>query len=170
MREIGVGERVGYDGLWTSRRVSRIATLGIGYADGYPRLAGTARQCGSMASAVALVGRVSMDSISVDVTDCAEVAIGDEAMLWGPDCRRRTIAQCAGTVSYELLARIGTAGHPRIRRLAGVMNINTSTLAGVATIEIARPEKKNALTQAMYQAMAEAIAAAARGYVLCAHC
>ncbi len=107
VREIGIGQRVGYDGLWTSRRVSRIATLGIGYADGYPRLAGNGTPVWIKGQRVALVGRVSMDSISIDVTDCAEVAIGDEAVLWGPDLPVATIAQCAGTVSYDLLSRVG---------------------------------------------------------------
>jgi alanine racemase len=48
-----------------------------------------------------------MDSISVDVTDCAEVAVGDEAVLWGPPLPAATIAERAGTVSYELFTRLG---------------------------------------------------------------
>jgi alanine racemase len=107
VREIGVGESVGYDGLWTSQRTSRIATVGIGYADGYPRLAGNGTPVWIKGQCAALVGRVSMDSISVDVTDCAEVALGDEAVLWGPPLPAATIAERAGTVSYELFTRLG---------------------------------------------------------------
>ena len=107
VREIGIGESVGYDGLWTSRCPSRIATVGIGYADGYPRLAGNGTPVWIKGQRAALVGRVSMDSISIDVTDCAEVAVGDEAVLWGPELPVATIAECARTVSYELFTRIG---------------------------------------------------------------
>jgi alanine racemase len=107
VRDIAVGESVGYDGLWTSQRASRIATVGIGYADGYPRRAGNGTPVWINGQRAALVGRVSMDSISIDVTDCAEVAIGDEAVLWGPQLPVATIAECAGTVSYELFTRLG---------------------------------------------------------------
>jgi alanine racemase len=107
VREIGIGESVGYDGLWTSQRASRIATVGIGYADGYPRLAGNGTPVWIKGQCAALVGRVSMDSISIDITDCGEVALGDEAVLWGPQLPAATIAECAGTVSYELFTRLG---------------------------------------------------------------
>jgi alanine racemase len=107
VREIGIGESVGYDGLWTSQRASRIATVGIGYADGYPRQARNGTPVWIKGQRAELVGRVSMDSISIDVTDCDEVALGDEAVLWGPQLPAATIAECAGTVSYELFTRLG---------------------------------------------------------------
>jgi alanine racemase len=107
VRDIGVGESVGYDGRWTSERPSRIATVGIGYADGYPRHArnGTPVLIGGRLAG--LVGRVSMDSIGVDVTDCDAVAVGEEATLWGPDLPVGVIADCAQTNSYQLLAALG---------------------------------------------------------------
>jgi len=81
--------------------------VGIGYADGYPRLARNGTPVWIKGQCVELVGRVSMDSISIDITDCAEVALGDEAVLWGPQLPAATIAECAGTVSYELFTRLG---------------------------------------------------------------
>ena len=107
LRDVGEGECVGYDGCWTSTRASRIATVGIGYADGYPRHArnGTPVRFGS--GLASLVGRVSMDSIGVDVTDCDGVAVGEEATLWGADPPVGTIADCAQTNSYQLLAGLG---------------------------------------------------------------
>ncbi|HEY6451679.1 MAG TPA: alanine racemase [Steroidobacteraceae bacterium] len=102
VREIAAGESVGYDGRWTSARPSRIATVGIGYADGYPRHAGSGTPVWINGQRVALVGRVSMDMISIDVTDCGSVALGDEAVLWGPELPAATIAECAQTASYEL--------------------------------------------------------------------
>jgi len=107
LREIGVGESVGYDGCWTSERPSRIATVGIGYADGYPRHARNGTPLLIGAQPASLAGRVSMDSIGVDVTDCGAVAIGDEATLWGSALPIRAIADCAQTNSYQLLAGLG---------------------------------------------------------------
>jgi alanine racemase len=102
LREIGSGESVGYDGCWSSDRPSRIATVGIGYGDGYPRHAGNGTPVLVNAQRAKLVGRVSMDSITIDVTDCNRVAVGDEVLLWGPELPAATIAECARTASYEL--------------------------------------------------------------------
>jgi alanine racemase len=113
LRDIGSGESVGYDGCWRSQRPSRIATIAIGYADGYPRHArnGTPVRIGGQLAA--LVGRVSMDSIGVDVTDCGSVAVGDEATLWGQDLPVGQVAECAQTNSYQLLASVS----PRVTRV-----------------------------------------------------
>lgn len=113
LREIGTGESVGYDGCWTSGRPSRIATVGIGYADGYPRHAKNGTPVGVNADTGALVGRVSMDSLAVDVTDCGRVSVGDQAMLWGPELPAARIATSADTISYELF----TSLNQRVRRV-----------------------------------------------------
>jgi len=107
VRDIGSGESVGYDGCWTAPRASRIATLGFGYADGYPRHAVNGTPVWIRGQRVPLVGRVSMDSITIDVSDCAGVAVGDEAMLWGPELPAAIIAESARTASYELFTGIG---------------------------------------------------------------
>lgn len=107
LRDIASGESVGYDGCWTSQRPSRIATLAIGYADGYPRHARNGTPVRIAGQAAALVGRVSMDSIGVDVTDCGSVAVGDEATLWGQDLPIGRVAECAQTISYQLLTAVG---------------------------------------------------------------
>jgi alanine racemase len=107
VRRIATGEAVGYDGLWVSARPSLIATVGIGYADGYPRHAAQGTPVWIGGRRAELVGRVSMDFIAVDVTDGAPVAPGDEAVLWGPELPVATVAECAGTASYELLTGIG---------------------------------------------------------------
>lgn len=106
IREIGPGESVGYCGCWTSTRVSRIGTLGIGYGDGYPRHARDGTPVWINEQVVPLVGRVSMDSLTVDLTDCGHLAVGDEAVLWGPELPATTIAECANTISYELFTSI----------------------------------------------------------------
>lgn len=107
VRDIEAGESVGYDGCWTAARPSRIATVGIGYGDGYPRHAANGTPVWIRGQRVPLVGRVSMDSITVDVTDCAGVAVGGEATLWGPELPAAVIAEWARTASYELLTGVG---------------------------------------------------------------
>lgn len=107
VRDIGIGESVGYDGCWTSQRPSRIATVGIGYGDGYPRQVGNGTPVWINGCRAELVGRVSMDTLGVDVTDCAQVSVGDEATLWGPQLPVATIAEHAGTSSYDLFTRLG---------------------------------------------------------------
>ncbi len=108
VRSISAGESVGYDGRWTSARASEIATIGIGYGDGYPRHAANGTPVSINGEIAPLVGRVSMDSITVDVSDCSKsVAVGDEAILWGAEPTVSRVAECAGTASYELLTRVG---------------------------------------------------------------
>ncbi len=107
VRTIPAGDAVGYDGCWTAARVSRIATLGIGYADGYPRHAPNGTPVWLEGATVALVGRVSMDSITIDVTDCAGVAVGSEATLWGAELPAAVIAERAATATYQLFTGIG---------------------------------------------------------------
>jgi len=107
LRQIGAGESVGYDSCWTAGRVSRIATLGIGYADGYPRQAPNGTPVWINGGTVPLVGRVSMDSITIDVTDRSDVAAGDEATLWGPELPAGLIAARVGTATYALFTGVG---------------------------------------------------------------
>jgi alanine racemase len=113
LRELSAGEAVGYNGRWTSARPSRIAMLGIGYGDGYPRHAKNGTPVWIDGRTAPLVGRVSMDSIAVDVTDCERVAIGDEAQLWGPQLSASLIATWADTISYALFTGV-TARVPRV--------------------------------------------------------
>ncbi|MGA8707306.1 MAG: alanine racemase [Steroidobacteraceae bacterium] len=107
VRAIPAGDSVGYDGCWTATRASRIATLGIGYADGYPRHVPNGTPVWINGATVALVGRVSMDSITIDVTDCGGIAVGDEAVLWGPELPAAVIAEKASTATYQLFTGIG---------------------------------------------------------------
>ena len=112
IREIGIGESVGYNGRWTSERPSLIGTVGIGYGDGYPRHARNGTPVWINKRLASLVGQVSMDSLTVDLTDCGHVVNGDDVLLWGPDLSAAMIAECAGTISYELF----TSVNPRVSR------------------------------------------------------
>ncbi|HEV7986152.1 MAG TPA: alanine racemase [Steroidobacteraceae bacterium] len=107
VRQVARGDSVGYDGCWTAERISRIATVGIGYADGYPRHAPNGTPVWINGRTAPLAGRVSMDSITIDVTDVADVSVGDEATLWGPELPAAIIAERARTATYELFTGLG---------------------------------------------------------------
>ena len=103
------GATVSYGGLWHAPRPSRIATLPIGYADGYPRhVTGAAALI--RGRRVPVVGAVCMDMLMIDVTDAPGSAVGDAVTLIGSDGAERIsvddLAGWAGTVSYEILCGI----------------------------------------------------------------
>lgn len=113
VRHVKAGDSVGYGGTWTAKRDSRIATVAIGYADGYPRHANNGTPVYIREQEVPLAGTVSMDMITIDVTDIAGVEVGDIAELWGPNLPVARIAKHANTISYDLLTGI-TARVPRV--------------------------------------------------------
>lgn len=113
LRDIQVGESVGYGATWTAARPSRIATVCIGYGDGYPRLAPAGTPVLVNGRRATLAGRVSMDMITVDVTDLPAVAIGDAVELWGECLPLAEVARHAGTIGYELTTRM-PARTPRV--------------------------------------------------------
>lgn len=106
VREIAAGECVGYGGSWQAQRPSRVATVTIGYGDGYPRTAANGTPVLINGRRAALAGRVSMDMITVDVTDLPPVAVGDPVILWGEGLPVGEVARHAGTIGYELLTRM----------------------------------------------------------------
>jgi alanine racemase len=106
IRDIGIGEAVGYNSRWISGCPSRIGTVGIGYGDGYPRHAGNGTPVWVREQSVPLAGQVSMDSLAIDLTACGRVAVGDEVGLWGAELPAATIAEYAGTISYELFTSL----------------------------------------------------------------
>ena len=108
VKRVPAGTSVSYDGLWRAPRETTIATVRIGYADGYRRgLTGTAA-AGLRGAPVPVVGRVCMDQLMVDVGD-AEVSVGERITLFGPGGpSAETLGRAIGTVSYEML--VGIAG------------------------------------------------------------
>jgi alanine racemase len=118
VRNVARGETVGYDGAWTAKRATRIAVVGIGYADGYLRAASTSDEAPGGAAIVAgkrcpLAGRVSMDLIAIDITDLPDAAArrGDFATLIGDDLNVDDVATAAGTIGYEVLTSLGRRYH-----------------------------------------------------------
>jgi alanine racemase len=108
IRPIETPQTVGYGATYAAAPPARLATVGIGYADGYPRALGNVG-CASVAGVrVPVVGRVSMDLLCLDITAApAGVAEGTLVDLIGPTVPIDEVAAAAGTISYELLTRLG---------------------------------------------------------------
>ena len=106
LRDVQVGDCIGYGATWCAERPSRIGVIAIGYGDGYPRSAKQGTPVLVAGSRVPLVGRVSMDMITVDLTDTEGVEIGSDVILWGEGLPAEEVAIHADTISYELLTGI----------------------------------------------------------------
>ncbi len=114
VRDIPKDTLVGYDLTWKAERNSRIATLAIGYGDGYPRQLSNTGHVVIDGVRCPVVGRVSMDLITVDITDVPYgVSTGDQAEIFGHALPIQELAENAGTIAYELLTNIG----PRTERI-----------------------------------------------------
>ena len=105
VKTVKQGEPVGYNETWRADKDSQIATIAIGYADGYPRHAGNGTPVLINDKYYPLAGRVSMDLITIDVSG-GNVRPGDTATLWGEGLPAETIAEHAGTISYHLFTGI----------------------------------------------------------------
>jgi alanine racemase len=113
VRNVGVGEAIGYNGIWRAKRRSRIVVAAVGYGDGYPRCMHAGAPVLIRGREVSVVGRVSMDMTMLDATDLPDVAVGDEVTLWGTGLPAERVAQFADTIAYELFCRVAE----RVRRV-----------------------------------------------------
>ncbi|MCQ8184954.1 alanine racemase [Parvularcula maris] len=104
--EVKPGEKVGYSHRFTAQRPTRLATLGIGYADGPPRSLLHRGKALLNGVRCPYAGAVSMDLLTVDVTDAGEIARGDWAEIFGPNLPVDELAEMAGTIGYELLTAV----------------------------------------------------------------
>ncbi len=112
IHDVEAGQSVGYGAVEKLAQRTRIATLGVGYADGYHRLAGSSDQkpggFGHIGEAyVPIVGRVSMDLITVDVGEAPEARVGDWVELIGHHIPLDDVAAHATTIGYEILTSLG---------------------------------------------------------------
>ena len=100
------GQSVGYGGSYTATRPCRIGVVAGGYADGYPRLAPYGTPVLVNGKKARLAGRVSMDMITVDITELPEAGVGTPVVLWGEGLPVDDVARAASTVGYELLCAV----------------------------------------------------------------
>jgi alanine racemase len=100
------GQQVGYGGRFSATRPMRVGVVACGYADGYPRHApdGTPIVVDGMRTRI--VGRVSMDMITVDLSELPNAGIGSPVVLWGEGLPADEVAASAGTISYELFCAL----------------------------------------------------------------
>jgi alanine racemase len=101
------GDQIGYAGSYTCPEPMPVGVVAIGYGDGYPRHAATGTPMLINGVECPLIGRVSMDMLTVDLRACPEVALGTEITLWGKGLSVERVAEKAGTIGYELLCSVG---------------------------------------------------------------
>lgn len=106
VNQVERGDTVGYGATWTAPGPARIGVVSIGYGDGYPRHAPNGTPVAVDGERTRLVGRVSMDMITVDLTDLPRVDVGSEVELWGDTVDVDEVARACGTISYELFCQV----------------------------------------------------------------
>ncbi|MGM0441044.1 MAG: alanine racemase [Elusimicrobiota bacterium] len=110
LKEVSKGTPVSYGGTWVAPRKSKVATLCVGYADGYPRLLSNKSEVIIAGKRAPVIGRVCMDMIMVDVTGIEGVEIGDRAILLGKaeedSITAEELAAQAQTINYEITTGI----------------------------------------------------------------
>lgn len=106
VHQIAASEPVGYGSRFVTNRPSRIGLVAMGYADGYPRHAPDGTPVLVDGQRTSLVGRVSMDMLTVDLTDLPDTGLGSHVRLWGEGLDAGEVASCAGTISYQLFCNL----------------------------------------------------------------
>ncbi|GAB2504630.1 alanine racemase [Microbulbifer agarilyticus] len=113
VRSAAKGESIGYGADFRFSEDGRYGVVACGYGDGYPRHAGTGTPVVVGGVRTRLIGRVSMDMLAVDLTNVPQAAVGTEVELWGPRIPVSEVAECAGTIPYELFTGL-TQRVPRV--------------------------------------------------------
>ena len=106
VRELPAGEPVGYGARFVSERPTRVGVVAMGYADGYPRHAPTGTPVMVDGQLTRLIGRVSMDMLTVDLTDLPQAGLGSRVELWGQNVLASDVAQAAGSIPYQLFCNL----------------------------------------------------------------
>jgi len=111
LKDVPAGFSVSYGRKFTAERPSKIATIALGYADGYPRPYGPSGEVIVNGVKAPLAGNICMDQCMIDVTDVPDVKMGDEVIIMGSDGKNtilaEDIARATGTISYEILCAFG---------------------------------------------------------------
>ena len=106
VREIAAGEALGYGARFVAERDTRVGLVAMGYADGYPRGVADGTPVAVDGLPTRIIGRVSMDMLTVDLTDLPDAGIGSGVELWGRQVPVNRVARAAGTIAYELLCNV----------------------------------------------------------------
>lgn len=106
VRQHKAGQAVGYGGHWIADRDTILGVVAIGYGDGYPRNAPVGTPVWLNGRLVSIVGRVSMDMLTVDLGADAKDKVGDDVLLWGKALPIEEVAEHIGTIAYELMTKL----------------------------------------------------------------
>lgn len=106
VQQLAAGSSVGYGSRYLASGSQRIGVVACGYADGYPRHAPTGTPIKVDGEMTQVVGAVSMDMITVDLTPCPQAGIGSQVELWGNSVKIDDVAAASGTVGYELMCAL----------------------------------------------------------------
>ncbi len=111
IKEVEAGGSVGYGATWRCPERMRVGIVAVGYGDGYPRNARNGTPVLVNTKRAAVIGKVSMDMLTVDLRNVPEAQVGDPVVLWGVGLPVEEIAAGAGTVAYELICSVGKRVH-----------------------------------------------------------
>ena len=106
VRELAAGEPIGYGGRFVCDRPTRVGVVAMGYADGYPRHAPDGTPVAVKDRLSRIIGRVSMDMLTVDLSDIPHPRIGDPVQLWGDQVAANDVAAASGTIAYQLFTGV----------------------------------------------------------------
>ncbi|AOM40234.1 alanine racemase [Xenorhabdus hominickii] len=106
VHELPRGEKIGYGSRYMTQKIMRVGTIACGYADGYPRHAPTGTPVIVDGIRTQLLGSISMDMMTVDLTPCPQAKVGSLVELWGQKLPVDEVAESAGTIGYELLCAL----------------------------------------------------------------
>ncbi|MXP50929.1 alanine racemase [Pantoea sp. SoEX] len=106
IQKLRLGDTIGYGSSYIAKKRQRIGIVACGYADGYPRHAPNGTPLLVDGNITQLLGTVSMDMITIDLTNCPQTCIGSSVELWGNTIKIDQVAKAAGTVSYELMCSL----------------------------------------------------------------
>ena len=113
VKTVDKGGAVGYGGSWIANQPTRIGVAGFGYADGYPRCISNRGAVMVNGRRAPVIGKVSMDMMTIDLSDCCNAVEGDIVQLWGSALSVDIVAHWAQTIAYELLCAVS----PRVPRI-----------------------------------------------------
>jgi alanine racemase len=115
VQDIAAGEVVGYGSRFKADVPMRVGVVACGYADGYPRVAPAGTPVLVDGVRTRLVGRVSMDMLTVDLTELPQARLGSKVTLWGRGLPIDEVAEAADTIGYELMCALA----PRVPVVEG---------------------------------------------------